>query len=188
MSYETKANPKKKEAVTRLEETFDRADGIIFTDFTGLSVAKVNELRTKFFEAGEVDYVVAKNTLIRLALGKKGLDKESESLDSVLSGPTGMAIGYDDSVKPVKIIADFAKEHGKPVFKGGIVDGDYYSPEEIDRLKNLPPMEVLYAQVVGGIANPLGGFVGVLNETVRSFVGVIDAIIEKKKTEEGAAA
>lgn len=189
MAYETKMNPAKKEIVSELEETLGKAEAIYFTDFTGLSVAEINELRSKIFEAGGIEYLVAKNTLTKLALKNKGYDDVFDKLEDVLRGPTAMAIAVDsDPVLPAKIIADFAKAHKKPEFKGGLVDGTFYNEEDIQKLKDLPPTDVIRAQVIGGIVSPLGSFVGVLNETVRSFVGVIDAIIEKKKAEEGAAA
>ncbi|MDP8205026.1 MAG: 50S ribosomal protein L10 [Candidatus Electryonea clarkiae] len=189
MSYDTKANPVKKENVKKLQETISKAEGIIFTDFTGLSVADINDLRARFYEAGEVDYIVAKNTLTRIALVNKGYEDKIAEIDDSLRGPTGLAMGYEDAISPVKIIADFAKKfNGRPAFKGGIVDGDYINAEDIAKFKDIPPIDQLMGMVLGSMVSPLAGFVGTLNEIVRSFVGVIDAIIEKKKLEEGAEA
>ncbi|HEB84361.1 MAG TPA: 50S ribosomal protein L10 [Bacteroidetes bacterium] len=179
---ETKVNEAKREKVAKLQEKLSKAESIYFTDFTGLTVAKMDELRSKFFEAGDVEFLVAKNTLIEIALG----DKKVDAVEEVLRGPTGLALGYRDPVAPVRVIADFAKANEKPVFKGGLLEGEFYDKVQVDRLKDLPPVEQLRAMVVGAIASPLSGFVGVLNETLRSFVGVLDAIIEKKKAEEGA--
>ena len=136
MSYETKANPAKKDKVAKLEETVGKANGIIFTDFTGLTVAEINNLRTRFFESGNAEYIVAKNTLARLALTKKGYEAKMDQIDESLQGPTGMAIGFDDPMLPLKLIAGFAKEtNDKPKFKGGVVDGEYYNVEQLQQLK-----------------------------------------------------
>ncbi len=190
MAYETIPNPEKKETVAQLEEIVAKAEGIIFTDFSGLSVAQINDLRSRFFNAGETNLLVAKNTLTKIALSNRGYENLLEQLIPVLKGPTAMALGFNDPVRPVKVIADFQKDLKieKPAFKGGIVDGEFYGPEDIDKLKDIPPVEQLYAYIVGGISSPLTEFVGVLNETVRSFVGVLDAVIQKKQEEEGTAA
>jgi large subunit ribosomal protein L10 len=177
-TVEAKANPAKKEAVAALEEKFSQAQSIFFTDYRGLSVAQMNDLRHKFFEAGGAEYLVAKNTLMRIALSNGGITLED---DEVLAGPTGVGLGFDDPVTPAKVIADYARDHKKLVFKGGLVDGEFYDIEKVKKLADLPPVEQLYAMIVGGVSSPLSGLVGVLNETVRSFVGVLDAIIEQKK-------
>ncbi len=190
MAYETNPNPAKKETVAQLEEIVSKAEGIFFTDFSGLSVAQINQLRSRFFDAGDANFLVAKNTLTKIALENKGYENVLEQLAPVLKGPTGMALGFDDPVKPVKVIAEFLKDNKleKPAFKGGIVEGTFYGPEDVEKLKDIPPVDQLYALIVGSITSPLSGFVGVLNETVRSFVGVLDAIIQQKQEEEGAAA
>jgi len=182
-TIEAKTNQEKRDAVEFLEEKFEKAQGIVFTDFRGLKVSQMNELRSKFFEAGGVEFLVAKNTLTRIALKNTGTEVTT---DDLLSGPTGMGIGYEDPVLPAKVLADFAKANKKLEFKGALVDGEFYGVDRIKDLAALPPVDQLRAMVIGGITSPLSGFVGVLNETLRSFVGVLDAIIEKKKAEEAA--
>jgi large subunit ribosomal protein L10 len=181
-TIEAKANPAKHEAVAALEEKIGRAQGIYFTEFSGLTVAQINELRGKFHEAGDVEFLVAKNTLINIALKNKGVEGID---DTTLKGPTGMALGYVDPVVPAKVVAEFAKknEKKKPVFKGGFVDGEFFDSERVKQITDLPPIEEIYASIVGSVQAPLSDFVGVLHETVRSFVGVIDAIIQKKQAE-----
>ncbi len=179
-AIEAKANPAKKEAVAVLEEKIGRAQGMYFTDFSGLNVAQINELRGKFFETGNSEFVVAKNTLINIALHNKGIDVISAGL---LEGPTAVAIGYEDPVVPAKVVAEFAKknEKKKPQFKGGFVDGEFYDKEKVKVITELPSIELIYATIIGSIQAPLSGFVNVLHEILRSFVGVIDAIIQKKQ-------
>lgn len=178
MEIPVKANPAKKTVIDTLESKIQNAQSIVFADFKGLSVAQMNQLRSNFFKAGDIEFYVSKNTLIRIALKQAG----HEDYKDVLRGNTGLALSYDDPIKTIKVIADFAKDtNGKPVFKGGIVDGAFCTPEEIEELKKIPPKDQLIALVIGNMTSPLSGFVGVLNEIVRSFVGVIDAIIEQKK-------
>lgn len=177
-TVEAKTNAAKREAVLFLEEKVEKASGIVFADFRGLSVAQMNELRSKFFETGNSEFVVAKNTLMNIALKNKGMVIED---DKVLFGPTGMGLGYEDPVAPAKVLADFAKGNDKLKLKGAIVDGEFYDESKVKELAEIPPVEQLYAMIVGSVSAPLSDLVGVLNETVRSFVGVIDAIVEKKK-------
>ncbi len=185
MSYVAKANPSKRATVEILEEKLGKATGIFFTDFQGLSVAEMNRLRSRFFEAGETEYYVAKNTLALIALRKKGVEGLDES---VLTGMTGLALGYEDAIKPVKLISDFLKDQPKdkkkPEFKGGVVEGTYYNSADVEKLKDIPPVEQLYAMIIGSMVSPLSGFVGVLEATVRDFLYVLDAIIEEKKKTE----
>ncbi|MBD3165448.1 50S ribosomal protein L10 [bacterium] len=180
MDFEVKAAPEKKKRVAILEEKIGRAEGIFFTDYSGLNVAQMNQLRSEFYKAGEVEYLVAKNTLTRFALQAQGIESVE---DGLLRGPMALAFSYDDPVRPIKLIVDFAKSNKlkKPSFIGGLIDGDFYDSDQVEQLKDLPPLEHLHAMVIGGMVSPLSGFVGVLNEIVREFVGVIDAIIEQKK-------
>lgn len=179
---EAKTNAVKQEKVAILEEKISRAQSIIFADYRGLTVAQINGLRRKFFETGNSEFVVAKNTLMRIALEKAGVKLDDISGDlQALKGPTGVGFGYDDPVAPAKTIADFAKTNDKLVLKSGYVDGMFYGTEKVKELASLPPVEVLYASIVGSISSPLSNFVGLLNEIVRSFVGVIDAIIQQKE-------
>jgi len=181
-TIEAKANPVKREKVAILEEKISRAQSIIFADYRGLTVSQINGLRRKFFETGNSEFVVAKNTLMRIALENAGIKIEDIDGDlRALKGPTGVGFGYDDPVAPAKAIADYAKSNDKLVLKSGFVDGAFYGTEKVKELAELPPVEQLYASIVGSIASPLSDFVGVLNETVRSFVGVIDAIIQQKQ-------
>ena len=185
-TVEAKANPIKHEKVAALEEKLGKAQGIIFTDFSGLTSGEMNQLRRRFFEAAGAEYVVEKNTLMKLALTAKGLTGVE---DSALAGPTGLALGYDDPVTPAKLIAEYSKEYLKnsgkkverPVFKGALVDGTYYNVDQAIELAKLPPMQELRATIVGGIAAPPSQFVGVLAAVTRDFLYLLDALIEKKR-------
>ena len=119
--------------VEELTLCFSKANAIYFTEYHGLNVGEMTKLRSMFFKEG-VDYKVAKNTLIRLAL----LNNKIENFDKVLSGSTAMAISYDEPVIPAKIIKHFTKENGLPHVKGILLDGEYLPGEKFQKLANLP--------------------------------------------------
>ena len=167
---------RKVRAVAELEEIIKESNSIFLADFSGLSVDKITLLRDKFFEK-EIPFIVAKNTLTKIALHNAGITE----LDDFLNGPTGLAFGGKDPAIPAKIILEFAKAEKKPQIKSCLFEGVPYGPDKMDVIKDLPTRDEVIAQLVGQIATPLSNFVGVLNEIVRSFVGVIDSIIQQKE-------
>lgn len=171
------AEKKTKEA-EELEEVLRQAKSIIMADFKGMPVSKIDKLRSQCFQ-NKIEFRVAKNRIVRLVLGKLG----HAGLDDVLSGPTGFCIGVDDPILPIKLLSDFSKENELPTIKGCLLEGHLYGPEQIESLKSIPPREMLIAQVVGAISAPLSGFVFVLNEILRSFVGVVEAVAQKHETD-----
>ncbi len=182
--YTTKASPLKKEALKTLEERLVGKTTMIFTDYRGLNVAEANQLRGDFFKAGGIEFLVVKNNILRMALENSGIAITDESL---FKGPIGIGIG-DEPVTPAKTLNDFAKGHKNLEFKGVLVDGEFYGADKIKDFANMPSQEELYAGIVGSVASPLSGFVSLLNEIVRQFVAVLDAVIQEKQKEEGAAA
>ncbi len=176
----SKPAPDKVEAVEELEEIVQRAQSVLLADFTGMSVAEFDELRLECFNK-EIVFRVAKNRLAKIVFANLGY----EGLAEQLTGPTGFCFGFDDPIVPIRMIAAFAVQHKKPIIKGCIVEGKVFGPEKVIELKNIPSRQELLAGIVGAIAYPLSGFVNVLNEIVRSFVGVIDALALKFE-EEGA--
>lgn len=159
------------ESFNELEELLKRSKIVLLTDFTGMSVATSDKLRRECFKKN-IKYHVTKNTVARFALESRGYS----GLEKFLTGQTGFCFGFDDPILPVRMLSDFIRENKRPVIKGALLDGHIYGPAQVDQLKNLPPREVLLAIVIGSICAPLSGFVYVLNEIVRSFVSVVDAI------------
>jgi large subunit ribosomal protein L10 len=168
--------PEKKAAVAEIKEKLERASAVVLTNYRGLNVAAMTELRSKMREAG-VEFKVVKNTLTRFAAEEAGL----KDLDDFLKGPTAVAFGYDDPVTPAKVVADFAKQYKQLELKGGILDGNILQPENVKELADLPSREVLLAKIVGGMQGPIAGFVNVLNGVPRNLVYVLDAIREQKE-------
>jgi large subunit ribosomal protein L10 len=185
MPREAHPTPIKLDTVKDLSELFSQAKGIYLADFSGLNVEQVNELRRNFHKQQAV-YKVVKNTLIRHAAENAGF----QNLVPFLEGPTALAISLQDPVLPVRLIADFHKGKEKPIptIKAGILEGLFVNADQMDQVKNIPSREVLLSQILSVMQAPIANFVGVLNEIVRSFLSVLEAVIEKKRTLESAAA
>ncbi|NLM25346.1 MAG: 50S ribosomal protein L10 [Firmicutes bacterium] len=174
------ARPDKVAAVAEIKDKLSRAQGAVITDYRGLNVAQVTELRKKLRDAG-VEYKVLKNTLTIRAAQEIGLD----DVVPLLTGPTAIAFGYDDPVAPAKIISEFAKGHQDLEVKGGLLDGQVLDVNGVKALADLPSRELLLGQVARGMQAPIAGFVNVLHGTIRNFVYVLEAV--RKQKEEASA-
>lgn len=173
------ANIKDKEPVVReIKEKLEASKGAVLTDYRGLNVSEITELRRKLREAG-VEYKVVKNTLTIIAAKELGI----EEIDTYLEGPTAIAFGIEDAVAPAKIISDFAKDHKALEMKAGLLEGKVIGIDQIKALANLPSREVLLAQVVGGMQAPLYGMVNVLQGSLRNLVYVLDAVRAKQEAQ-----
>ncbi|MBU0668457.1 50S ribosomal protein L10 [Patescibacteria group bacterium] len=167
---------KKADILIDLDEKFGRATAVYFTDYRGLTVKDIGELRKRLRSQG-VDYRVAKKTLMRISLKNSNLpDAPSE----VLQGPVGAAFGYDDVIAAVKILHTFSKEKDALKILGGLVEGKFISQAEAMELAQLPSREEILAKLVGSMKAPISGFHGVLSGILRSFVYALKAIEEKK--------
>ncbi len=164
----------------RLESSIKEAKSILMADFRGMPVSEVDELRKKCFE-NNLQFRVAKNRLVKIVFDNLGYP----NADDFLTGPTGFCMGFEDPIIPIKLISDFAKAKDRPAIKGCVLDGMVYGPEKVDKLKSIPPRDVLIGMVAGAIVSPLSGFVFVLNEILRSFVGVVESIQQKIEADGG---
>ena len=153
--------------VTTLAERLGGSPNIYVTDFTGLNVGKITELRRRLRAAG-ARYVVVKNTLAQRAFAARSIS----ALDSHLTGPTGLVLAGADPLPAAKVLGDFAKEHQKPVVRIGLVDGKPVDPAYVKRLGALPPKAEL-----------LGQLAGALNGILYQLVGALEALREKRQTE-----
>lgn len=155
----------KEQLVTELRDKIKDAKALYFTDFTGLNVKRMTELRRRFRKAG-VDYVVIKNTLALRAVNESGLT------GSRLSGPTGVVVAKD-AVSAAKVLMDFAKENEqRPATKGGIFEGNSIDEAMVKKLATLPTREEALSQ-----------FVSALNSVLMMFALALDA--RKAQLEEG---
>lgn len=166
--------------VQEVKEKLSNAQGAVLTDYRGLNVKQVTELRKRLREAG-VEYKVYKNTLTAIAARELGLG----DLEQYLVGPTAIAFGYDDPVAPAKILAEFAKENEALELKAGLLEGRVIGLDEVKALAALPSREVLLSQVLRGMQAPIAGLVNVLQGNIRNLVYALDAV-RQKKAEAGA--
>lgn len=172
----------KKTVVADMIAKLQAAQAGVLVDYRGLTVSEDTELRRKFREAG-VDYTVVKNTLTRFAAKEVGL----EELDSVLHGPTSLAISDSDPVAPAKIIADFAKGNDKVEIKAGFLDGKVISLDEIKTLANTPSRDTLIAKIMGSLNAPVSNLVRTLQALVDNGVEPADIVKEAPAAEAAEA-
>lgn len=162
--------------VTMLAEKLNTAKGIYLTDFTGLSVAQITELRKRFRDS-KTEFVVVKNTLARLGAKEAG----QEGMLPYLEGPTGLAFNYEDAASPARVLKGFVKDHQKPGIKACIIEGDILPGSEAENIANWPTREELLAKLVGSLNAPISGLVGALSGVPRKLVYVLSAIAAKKQ-------
>ncbi len=163
------------EVATRLRE----APSTVVVDYRGLNVGEDAELRRKL-RAARVEYRVIKNTLVTRAAAEVGLD----GLDDVLRGPTAMAFSLEDPTAAARELTAFAKDHQKLQVKGGVLEGRVIGADQIKALADLPPREVLLAQVAAAFAAPLVKTATLFAAPLRALVTVTDQLA---KTRDGAA-
>jgi large subunit ribosomal protein L10 len=164
----------KDQAITELSGQMSEVKALYFTDFTGLNVKRMTDLRRRFRKAG-VQYVVIKNTLALRAANQSGLTAITERL----RGPTGVVLAKDP-VAAAKVLADFARENDKrPSVKGGVLDGVALTEDQIKRLATMPSREQMLAQLGGAMQAPLVVFVSGLSALLSTFVGALEARKER---------
>ena len=167
--------PKNLETVKNLTEKLDKANAIYFTDYLGLDVVSITKLR-KEFVLKDVEFTIAKNTLIKLAAKDVGM----EGLDEFLNGPTAMALSYNDPTDPAKVIKDFLKDFDKPAVKGMILDGQVFQGEEFEKIANLPSKEQLLSKLVGMLNSPMSKLSSTLGSPVSGLLGALEQLNSKK--------
>lgn len=161
----------RQETVAVLIEQLKGSPNVYVTDFSGLNVLRMTELRRRLRGAG-VEYVVVKNTLAQRAFAANGVS----ALDEHLAGPTGLVLAGSDPVAGAKVLADFAREFEKPAIKIGLVDGKALTPDQVRRLASLPPREVLLSQLAGYMQAPMARFAGAMNGMMYQMVGALEAL------------
>ncbi len=166
--------------VAEVKEKLEAADGVVLTEYRGIDVPGMAELRASLRPAGG-EYKIYKNTLVKLAANELGME-----LDELLVGPTALAIVGEkadgtkgDAAAVAKALKEYGKTNDALVIKGGLLDGKAVSPEEIKALAELPSREVLFAEFAGAMEHMLGDFAGLLENKLREFVGCMEALVEK---------
>jgi large subunit ribosomal protein L10 len=168
------ARPDKAAAVAELTEEFRSSTGAVLTEYRGLTVSQLRELRTALGD--EVKYAVVKNTLTKIAAKDAGV----ESFDDLLAGPSAIAFIKGDPVVAAKGLRDFARAHPLLVIKGGVLDGKALDPDEIKKLADLESREVLLAKLAGAMKAAPQNAVSLLAAPLSQAARLFAALQEKK--------
>ncbi len=170
---------KKTEILAELESEFKNSKSAAFTTFAGTTVADIQKLRTQLRE-GDARMFVAKKTLIRLAAKNAGMKAIP---DESMEGPIAIVFSHEDELAGFQILEKSKKEFETIDILGGFFDGEVLDKSKANQLAALPSKTELLGQIVGLLASPLRGFVGVGSQIVGGFVRVLDGVREKKSTE-----
>jgi len=162
----------KEQDVDELADKISRSQMVVVTDYRGLTVAEISALRGRLRQAG-AEYQVAKNTLTRFAAEKAG----RSGLVEDLKGPSAIAFGYDDPAALAKSLQEYLRTSRTTnlVLKGGVLGDRRVTADEIGRIADLPPRDVVLGQTLGGIVSPLTAFLMVVTAPIQNLIGVFEA-------------
>jgi len=168
--------PDKVAVVNEVRDRLEASDGALLTEYRGLTVAELAELRSALAQAGG-DYKVYKNTLVRLAVA----DGPQAELHNLLTGPTAIAFVQGDVSAVAKALRDFARANPNLVVKGGVVGSGLLSASDINVLADLPSRDTLLAQFAGALAAPLQQLAGLIQALPRNLAYGISALIDQRQ-------
>ena len=168
-------NAKNIKKVDELTEKLERAKGVYLTDYIGLNVQDITDLRREFYE-NDVEYLVTKNTLLKIAANNSNLN----DLDSVLNGSTAVAFSYEDPTSPARVIKKFTKDNELPKVKGIVIDGELIDGSEFDRIANLPTKEESIAKFAALLQSPLLKLIWALKSPMSDMTNMLNNLIEKE--------
>lgn len=166
----------KSKVVSELQGKFQKAKGVVFTDYRGLNVEEITGLRNSLRSAA-LEYKVVKNTLAKIAAEGTSVNVAKESF----SGPVGIAIGYDDPVLLIKKILEYVKTNEKLKITGGIVEGNTFDLPALKTISELPPREVQLAMLAGLMQAPAGKLARLLNATLARFAYALEALKKQRE-------
>ncbi|MBN1621474.1 MAG: 50S ribosomal protein L10 [Endomicrobiales bacterium] len=162
--------------VQELTDKFKNNKALVLTEYHGLTVSEISELKSKL-RSHNCDYKVVKNTLTRRALKDLGLEEFSKHF----SGPVAVAFEKGDPVDATKVLVDFSKEHNNLKLKAGMLGDKIISLQEIKSIASLPKREVLLAHILGTMQAPISGFANVLAGVIRNLLNVMNEIKKQKE-------
>ena len=167
--------PEKDKLVADLRAKLNGAKALYYTDFSGLNVKRMTDLRRRLRKAN-VEYVVIKNTLALRAVNESGL------VGTRLKGQTGLVIAKD-AVAAAKVLADFAKENDqRPSVKGGLLEGKALDVAQVKKLATMPSREQMLAELGAGLQAPMAAFVGALSGMFYMMVGALEALKQQRES------
>lgn len=174
------ATERKVETVKEVGEKLTRASALVITDYRGLTVAEMQDLRRKLRSA-QIDYLVVKNTLARRAAAENGL----EALEAELVGPVGLAIGYDEPITPARLVNEYNRMARKLVIKGGLLGRQLLDADTVKRLAELPGREALLGQLAGTLNHSVAQLAGAMQGAITKLANGLDAYRRKLEASGG---
>ncbi len=166
----------KTEVISEVKEMIENSSAIYLTDYSGINVEDVNQLRNKFRNEG-VKYKVYKNTLFKSALEESG---KFEKLADHLLGMTSFAFAKENPVAPAKIIKNYFDDNKKLLLKACYIEDEYFDGDQLQVLASLPSKDELIAGIMASLDSPASGIVGSINAVMRDLVSVIDEVAKTK--------
>lgn len=173
--YITRINDEKKGAVNSLKDLLQESSDFIFTNYRGLTVSQITELRDKLREE-DATFRVVKNRFAKIALK----DMEQPEVDDFLIGPTAIALPKKEAGPVAKILVEFGKENPVEI-KGGIINSRVFTEKEVEEFSKLPTRDELIAKLMGTMNAPVQNFVYTLNAIPQKLVRVLQAVADQKK-------
>ena len=170
-------NLEKNKIVENLTEKFKSCNGIYFTNYTGLDVKTITKLR-KVFRSNDVDFLVSKNTLTKIAAKNAGFE---DKFDEILNGQIAIAYSAEDAISPARSIKEFLKENSKASLDvlGVLYEGELYPADKYKEFADLPSKDVLLAKLLSALNEPMTKLSRTLNGAMQSMVGVLNNLKEK---------
>ncbi|MBC8159921.1 MAG: 50S ribosomal protein L10 [Roseiflexaceae bacterium] len=173
---------RKIDQVAELTDKLARSQVTLIADYRGMTVSEITGLRNKLRQSN-AELIVAKNTLVEIAARATG----HTGLESLLAGPTAVAFAYDDATAVAKAIQDFNKGPRQLNVRGGLLGTSLLQGDVLDQVSKMPTRQQVLAQIVGGVAAPVSGVVGVINAAVSNVLYVLQARIDQQGGEGVAA-
>ena len=164
----------KKELATKLQEKFASTSVAIVTDYRGLTVSEITDLRKRLCK-NKADYKIAKNTIIKKAIK----DTNLVELEKLLEGPTALLLGYGDPAECTKTFVDFIKEVEKGDIKGAFLDGKLLTKQEVKTFASLPSKQVLLGQIAGLLIANTQGIAGIFESLIRDIALLSEEVAKK---------
>jgi len=162
--------------IDQLHDELGKSQAVFITDYMGLNVEKITQLRKSIKESGG-SYRVVKNTL----LSRAAKDTPASKLDEFLAGPTAVAIALEDPISIAKALVNFAKDNDQLEIQSGVLGSQVLKPEDIQSLAKMPGREELLAKMLGSINAPVSNFVGVFAAMLRQLLYALSAIEKQKR-------
>lgn len=167
--------PEKIKSVSELKEQMQGTNSVFVTDYTGLNVQDITRLR-KNLRVNSVKYVVAKNTLMKIAAKETGYD----GIVDYLYGQTALAFGGAEPATAARILYNSFKDIEKPVIRAFVLDGQFFPGKDITRLAELPSREILLSQIVTSVESPISNIIASIDGVFHELIATVDAVRASK--------